>query len=178
MRFPRVVVLGPDLLVSLACRLAGPPDRARVDRARLAPGDAAPVAHHVVRRAREPALAHQVLADRAHLRGLAGHPEVAVARGPVDRLDDLGEPALPVAGRGQPGDVGAGREVAGAGRRAPRPRSGSAPSVDSAIRAIAGSAVRSPTSISQAASAGIANEPLGSVIVTVSPTHVARPPTR
>ena len=39
------------------------------------------------------ALAHQVLADRPHLGGLPGHPEVALALGPVEALDDLGEPA-------------------------------------------------------------------------------------
>ena len=84
---------------ALACRLAGPVDRAGVDGSRLALGHSAPVAHHVVRRARQLALAHQVLADRAHLRRLAGHPEVAVAGRPVDRLDGLGEPALAVTGR-------------------------------------------------------------------------------
>ena len=41
----------------------------------------------------------------------------------------------------------------------------------SAIRAIAGSAVRSPTSSSHAAPSGIAKEPFGSVMVTVSPTQ-------
>ena len=39
------------------------------------------------------------------------------------------------------------------------------------MRAIAGIAVRSPTSSSQPASAGGANDDLGSVIVTVSPTQ-------
>ena len=39
------------------------------------------------------------------------------------------------------------------------------------MRAVAGIAVRSPTSSSQAASAGGAKDALGSVIVTVSPTQ-------
>ena len=38
------------------------------------------------------------------------------------------------------------------------------------MRAIAGSAVRSPTSISQPASVGGVKEPLGSLTTTVSPT--------
>ena len=85
-RLPGGVVVGPDL----ARRTCPPPCRpARSGRGRRraagAAPPAAPVAHHVVRRARQPALPHQVLADRAHLRGLAGHPEVAVALRPVDR---------------------------------------------------------------------------------------------
>ena len=59
-----------------------PPARSGPGRRRAAGGrrDGAPVAHHVVRRGRQPALPHQVLADRAHLRGLARHPEVARRR--------------------------------------------------------------------------------------------------
>ena len=45
------------------------------------------------------------------------------------------------------------------------------PGVDSMIRAIAGSAVRSPTSSSHCAPGGIANDALGSDTVTVSPTQ-------
>src|SRR4051812_49425061 len=86
----RLVVVGPDLVVGLAGGLAGPVDRAGVDRPRLALRAAAPVAHHVVRRAGQAALAHQMLADRPHLGGLAGHPEVAGSRGPVDRRHHVG----------------------------------------------------------------------------------------
>ncbi len=41
----------------------------------------------------------------------------------------------------------------------------------SMMRATAGSAVRSPTSNSQVASAGIANDPFGSLTLTSSPTQ-------
>ena len=59
-------------------RLARAPDRARGRPPGAgAPATAAPVAHHVVRRARQAPLAHQVLADRPHLGGLPRHPEVA-----------------------------------------------------------------------------------------------------
>ena len=73
----RLVVRGPDLLVGLPPGLARAVDRARVDSARLAGGRRAPVAHDVVRRGGQPPVAHQVLADRPHLRGLPRHPEVA-----------------------------------------------------------------------------------------------------
>ena len=47
-------------------------------------------------------------------------------------------------------------------------------STASEIRAIAGIPVRSPTSISHAASCGGSNDPFGSVIVTVEPTQSSR----
>ena len=135
-------------------------------------GGRAPVAHHVVVAGREPDLAHQVLADRPHLGGLPGHPEVALALGPVDALDDLGQRALPRRRRGEPGDLRVGGQVAGSGRRAPPPgRTSAGRGGTRAMRAIAGMAVRSPTSSSQAAPGGGANDALGSVIVTVSPTQ-------
>ena len=97
----RLVVRRPDLLVGLA---RPPCPRARSGpgrpRAAAALATAAPVAHHVVRRA---------AAAAAHASGACGSP--ASARTPPPsrsspspsgqsmRLDDLGQPRLPVAGR-------------------------------------------------------------------------------
>ena len=173
----RLVVLGPDLLVGLARRLAGAPDRPRVDGARLAPADAAPVAHHVVRRGRQPAVPHQVLADRPHLRGLPRHPEVALARR-ASRGPRRPRPAgcRPSGGSSQVTSARPGGSRAGSsGDLRPDPGRHVDGLGDPGHRR---HRVRSPTSISHPASAGIANEPFGSVIVTGSPTQSRGRPTR
>ena len=91
-------ICSSDLPAALPARQIGPGSTARGWRW----ADTAPVAHHVVRRARQPTLAHQVLADRAHLRRLPRHPEVAVAGRPVDRPRPPSASALGAVGRAAP----------------------------------------------------------------------------
>ena len=85
-----------DWPAALPARQMGPGSTARGWRV----GATAPVAHHVVRRARQAHLPHQVLADRPHLRGLPRHPEVALAVGPLDGLDDRRQRRLAAAQAG------------------------------------------------------------------------------
>ena len=75
---------------------------------------------------RQPPLAHQVLADRPHLRGLPGHPEVPLAGGQSIPSTTAARSLASGRRRAQPGDVGAPRAGSRTGRRAPRPRSASA----------------------------------------------------
>ena len=112
---------------------------------------AAPVAHHVVRRARQlDAPASGACGSPAS--GRTPPPSRSSPRPRASRSPRtiVGGGGLAARGRGQPGDVGVAGDVAGQ-----RPSGTSAqtrtgmPGVDSMIRAIAGSAVRSPTSSSQ-----------------------------
>ena len=155
---------------ALPARQIGPGSTARGCR----PARRAPVAHHVVRRARQLAgRASGACGSRASAR--TRRPSRSSRRPSGQSIDSTTSASrLLPRRRLEPGDVRGVRRGSRAGRRRPRPRSGSAGRPTRRSGPSPASPVRSPTSISQAASAGIANEPFGSVIVTVEPTQSSR----
>ncbi len=106
----------------------------------------------------------------AHLGGLTGHPEVARTVGPGPAAHDRRRDDSPPRRRRASGPRRAGGGRASA-RRAPRHGSSTADRTDSPIRAIAGSAVRSPASTTHSASSGRWKDPFGSPSPRTSPTQ-------